>query len=67
MRKMGCDAKKHRIWPTFIGVFETRNYKPSDIGGDGHGGYRAYGFGHLHGAPAQLLMRTVEDIEIELK
>lgn len=65
VRKMAVDTKLSRLLVTFVGVFETRDYKPSDIGSDGQGGRRAYGFGHLNAAPAQLLVKTVGNLVIE--
>src|SRR5271170_2855926 len=43
VRRLNPDNKKDRIWLTYVGVFETRDYKPTDVGSD-----RAYGFGHLN-------------------
>ena len=67
IRKMQVDPKKDRIWLTYIGVFETRDYQASDIGSDGHGGHRPFGFGHLNSAPGQLLVKTIKDLKIEPK
>jgi hypothetical protein len=63
--KMKLDQVNHRIWLTFTGVFETRDYQPSDIGGDGRGGRRAFGFGHLNRAPGQILLKTVSSLNVE--
>ncbi len=67
IRKKGLDPNANRIWLTFIGVFETRNFQPSDIGSDGRGGVRPNGFGHLNSAPGQFLVRTVRDLKVEPK
>jgi hypothetical protein len=59
-RRMSLDYEKDRIRLTYVGVFETRDYKPSDIGIN-----RAYGFGHMNAAPGQIVIRTVKDLEVE--
>ena len=67
VQRKQIDPKNNRTWVTFIGVFETRDYQASDIGSDGRGGHRVNGFGHLNGAPGQLLVKTVKDLKIEPK
>jgi hypothetical protein len=57
---MKPDNEKDRIWMTYIGLFETRDYKPSEVGRD-----RAYGFGHMNSAPGQLVIKTVKDLQVE--
>ena len=59
LQKQGYDRKRHEIWLTYIGRFETfedlrRQGKP--VG---------YGFGHLNSAPARLIVNEAKDLQIK--
>jgi hypothetical protein len=64
VRRMRIDPKLDRVWLTFIGLFETREFTARDVGRAG-GAWRAFGFGHLNTAPGQLFLKTVRDLYVE--
>lgn len=64
LRLMRIDPKTDRIWLSFTGVLETREFTPKDVG-KADGQWRASGYGHLGSAPAQLLLKTVGDLHVE--
>jgi hypothetical protein len=53
----------YRAWVTYEGMFETEGVP--EIGGGRVGPGEGVGFGHLNGAPAQLVIKTVRDLKVE--
>lgn len=64
VRLMHFDPKTDRIWLTFSGVFETREFTAQDVG-KADGQWRTAGYGHLGSAPGQLLLKTVGGLHVE--
>lgn len=64
VRLMHADPKTDRIWLTFSGIFETREFTTKDVG-KADGQWRTAGYGHLGSAPGQLLLNTVTGLEVE--
>jgi hypothetical protein len=61
--KAARSGHKYRAWVTYEGMFETEG--DLQIGGDKVGPSFGVGFGHLNGAPAQLVIKTVRDLKIQ--
>jgi hypothetical protein len=61
--KAARSGRKYRAWVTYEGLFETEG--GVEAGDDKVGPDQGVGFGHLNGAPAQLVIKTVRDIKIE--
>jgi hypothetical protein len=64
VRRLHIDPKLDRIWLSFTGIFETREFTAKDVG-NADGKWRADGFGHLNSAPGQLLLKTVSGLSVE--
>jgi hypothetical protein len=61
--KAARSGHKYRVWVTYVGMFETEG--ELGIGGGKVGPDHGTGLGHLNGAPAQLVIKTVRDLKIE--
>jgi hypothetical protein len=62
IEKAGFDAKRDRLWVTYIGLFEVDDDNGRRI--DSDGSVQA-GFGHLNAAHAQLIVSDVRDPVVE--
>ena len=59
------DPRHDRLWVTYIGLLETRQSMDIEVFVRPNGERQPVGFGHLGGAPAQILIKTVKDIVVE--
>jgi hypothetical protein len=57
--------RRDRLWVTYIGLLETRPTMNLEVFVRPNGQRQPVGFGHLGGAPAQLLVKTVKDVVVE--
>ncbi len=58
-----AETTKSHVRATVVGMFET--VVPLDRLIDEHAPFKFRGFGHMGGAPGQILVKTVKDIRIE--
>lgn len=58
------DPIRDKVLVTVVGKIETRENLEMEVYRDRDGRVRPAGFGHMNGAPAQLVLKTVRDVSI---
>jgi hypothetical protein len=64
LKRKGYDVTRDRLTITYVGLFEVYDDSKSGIHLDSRF-VNAPGFGHLNGAPAQIIVIDVKDLSIE--
>jgi hypothetical protein len=63
--QMNQNNRPIRIWLTYIGRFETHTDLAHAVVRDSNGVVQPAGFGHLNWAPAQLVVKTEKDLDVQ--
>jgi hypothetical protein len=64
LKRKGFNNDRDRLVITYVGLFEAYDDSAQEFHPDSHS-TRAHGFGHLNGAPAQIIVSDVKDAVIE--